>query len=230
MSKFFETKMIAIEQHISHLTAMTAGEDKDVEFDEYYQTRFNMNINIVEVVFGATINLEKNTIKFNRPLPSTAELARLFQLFDEFYTDVEEPIMDKFLESANPSVDSMYVEPCIPVFNKIKVKKVKSAVLEGSAENPFSIVGQMFTRGNLIEMAALAERTRKTLRRNQVIIIGGIALAVAAAATVGICVYNKKKNHDDDIDGIETSDEVADEDVYSDADADDVPVVDLEAV
>ena len=32
------------------------------------------------------------------------------------------------------------------------------------------------------------------------------------AATVGICVYNKKKDHDD-INGIETTDEVTDEDV-----------------
>ena len=228
MSKFFETKMNEIEQSIAHLTAMTAGEDRDVEFDSYYQTRFNMNINIAEIVFGATINLEKNKIRFNHTLPSTEELARLFQLFNEFYTNVEEPIMDKFLASANHSINSMYVEPYIPEFSKIKVKTVKSAVL-GSEENPFSIVELMFTPSNLIEMASLAERTRKIVRRNQAIIIGGIVLAVAAAATVGICVYNKKKDHDD-IDGIETTDEVTDEDVYSDVDADDVPVVDLEAV
>ena len=225
MSKFFETKMAAIGTDINRLTMIAkAGE---VDFDRYYEARQMLNTDIIELVFGATITT-KGKIKFNHSIPSAVVLNQLYQMFNEFYEDVEYPLLDRFFDAFVDMDDSnnieMFADNGIPVFDKVRVKSTKMAILNGCDKQPVSMLNLLFSPAGLMNMAALAESTRKVLRRNQILIIAGIVLTVAAATTAGICIYNHNKKRKEDEEVVESTDD----DYGSAEEIDDAPVVDLE--
>lgn len=225
MSKFFETKMAAIGTNINRLTMIS--KEAKVDFDKYYEVRKMLNTDIIELVFGATITT-KGKIKFNHSIPSAVELNQLYQLFNEFYEDVEDPLLDMFYDEFADRNDAenmeMFADNGIPVFDKVRVKSTKMAILEGGDKQPVSMLNLLFSPAGLVSMAALAESTRKVLRRNQILIIAGIVLTVAAATTAGICIYNHNKKREEDEEVVESTDD----DYGSAEEIDDAPVVDLE--
>lgn len=227
MSKKFEERLAAVTTNIATLRGVAQAQQ--VDFDEYRKARMILNTSIIEVVFGATITGDK--IKFNRPLPDIQELSLLISTFNEFYSTIEVPLMAAFASAAagnDPESDDIPVISNmgdIPTFTKIHVKDVKDAILGGSGYS-FPMISMMFSPVQILEMAGLSENLRKVIRRNQIIIIAGITVAVAAAATVaGVCVYNHNKHKDDEQDDVEDVGGPED-DGYDESD--DVPRVELD--
>lgn len=226
----FDTKMATINQQVEAMKAIAAK--RPLDFDSYRAARVQLNIPILEIIFGAEIDNTK--IKFNKPTPTLGQIGALMKTFNQFYLEVETPVLEDYAkmqaaaakdpQSPNmPTANNGIAD--IPVFEKIKVKDVKAAIV-GQGQYAFPMISNLFTPMQILEMAKVSEDLRKKIKKDQILIIGGITLAVAAAAGVGVYAWNKHKDNDGgDIVAIEVGPDESDES------GDDAPdVVDLDLV
>lgn len=215
MSKKVTEGLTVVEAQIAAVkNFITSGKPS---FRDYIVMRETLNIYIIQVVFGCTVK-SKSKVAFNRPLPTMGELSKLHTMMKEFYETVELPFIEncnmKLEEDVNSTVMPIEMGANIPTFDKIKKKVVVDAMIGGSG----SIMHGLFTPDQLLEMSALAEQLRAKIRRDQIIIIAGITLAVTAAAVTGYCVYRHNHKKDDEVCDV----------VDDDPDIDEIPHVDLD--
>ena len=207
-----------VQTQINNIKGLMASK-QDVPFCDYRVMRETLNVFIIQVVFGCTIK-GQNKVAFNRPLPTMSDLSKLHIMMKDYCDTVENPYIQqcniKLEEDVNSNIMPIETGGVIPKFDKIKKKNVVNAMIGAGAD---CIMHLMFTPDQLLEMSALAEQLRRKIRRDQIIIIAGITLAVTAAAVGGYCAYKHYKN-DDDVD------DIVDDAGYDNID--DIPHVDID--
>ena len=227
MGKRFDEKIKLIEDQIEGIKKMFSS--GPVDYKDYRMARKKLNAPIIELVYGATINDAK--ISFNKSLLSLEELAKLHDILKDLTENIETPFINgcNAALAADVSNNNMPIIPgaTLPQFDKAKKKTVVDGLIGGG---PNSLVKSMFTADQLLDMAASAEVVRKRIRRNQILIIGGIALTVTAVAVgCGVAYHcSKKKKLDETNDMVEDPNGIDDPDSIDDAE--EVPHVDLSEV
>ena len=225
----FDSKLSEVSEAIRVLSSMTTS-GTQVVFDEYRKARIRMNIPALEIIFGASI--DGNKVKYDQPVPSMHELNKLFDIINQFYEQIEKPIMMQFKASAedvNSSVMLPPIEESIPKVKKVNAKNVSAAITGGGGSVPFPMISMMFKPSQIIEMSAMSMDLRKVMMRNKALIVGGAVLGAAAATVTGICVYDhtKKKNNNNNVDQNNDDTPLVDMDDTPLVDMDDTPLVDM---
>lgn len=196
----------------------------------YNMKRAELNMEIVKLCVGGEIvdlkgkNEGKMNIKFNKPLPSKAEVGKVAQILDTFVKKVELPFFAEL--NAEEGMEDMEI-PHTPVaaLEKATNKELKARILgDGYLAYYKQNIGPM----DVYTIAAIGEEARKRANRTKLIVIGGVVLAVTAATVAGVYIYNKKKEENELL-------EVADDDhLEDDVDSDNIDPdeedIDIDAV
>lgn len=235
MSNYTEKRIEEIRTLVTK--EIPAAIDAGISIDEYLtKHRVALNLTIIQAIFGAEFSDPKKEgkdckVKFNHKLADVSELATISHLLDDFIGDIENPFLSPEFESGNG--DDMSIPTCVrsyalPELEKVNNKKVTDYIFGGNA-----ISKMMLTGRDICDLAAVAQKIKKTKVRNTMLLIGGIALVVTGGAVATVCVVNNKKKHNDvdtdtptvDLDG--TDIDVPDVDLDGTSN-DDVPRVELD--
>ena len=240
MSKFTEKR-------IHEIAALTTNEipnaiNNGISREVYDQYRMTLNLTVIQAVFGVEFDRPKKDgkpckIKFNHKVANAGEIATITKLMDDFVSRVENGYISEMMDDADIINDADMIiptreqfVPALPELEKVTNKKIHEYIFgsDGSA----AISKLMISGMDVVEMAAVAEKIKKTKTRNTMLLIGGIALVVTGGAIAGVCINNAKKNkasiNDDDAPVVELDDIDVDTDDMDISNDDDAPVVEFE--
>lgn len=239
--KFFEDRIGKLNGIMAEAGAkinVANGGVPSIGMEEYVNSfRTRLNMVLIELCMGGEFAECKKggyKIKFNHKMMNRTELATLSSLLDRYITGIEIPAVNSWLHSApaaetDPAADMAIPEsrPAgITVIEKINKKKLMAAIMGEGGVAGYSRMYLMVA--DLTVIMANAEKIRKKEKRNMAMIVGGIAIVVAAGVAVGIMIYRKhhKKSLDEEIQ--ESLDDMnVDLDDSDGPEIDDTPHVDL---
>ena len=202
-------------------------------------SRKELNTLLVQAMMGC--ELKDGKAKFNHRLPKRGEVAEICTLITDFIDRVENAIIvglsaPQPADGTDPNAGSDMAVPKMDIkingqvhrvdlIEKVNYKKLKKELFDRDL-----LTVCMMNAGDCLRLAEMAEKARKKDSRNKMLIAGGIVLVLTGAAVAGVVMYNKHKNHEDDL---KVGDEVVDGDIPEIGDGDipeidDVPQVDIE--
>lgn len=177
----------------------------EIETEQDYQARCRipLNILIIEYCFGAECKKPKKDggkcdMKYNHKRPSSEQVAELTKIVDEFVKEVEDP----FLAGLVPEDDDMAIpskdDYAVPTLEKVNKKKIRNYIFGYDGKS--SMTRARIVAADIPAIALLGKDVRKNIKRNRMLLVGGIALVITAGVTTAFVVHNMKKKHNDGID------------------------------
>ena len=202
--------------------------------DQYNAKRADLNAHIIQFAVGGEIielkgkKAGQNTFKFNKGLPTKAQIADVADVVNTFIANVENP----YLLSLNKAdgIDDMdiptgdvYAANVKPL-EKARNKELRAKILgtEGVAYYQMKLSGL-----DVITLAGIGEEARKRANFTTAIIVGGIVVVLAGAGVAGYLIYENKKNKEEEP-AVDTDDIVDVDPDEVDIDPDDAPEVVLD--
>jgi hypothetical protein len=232
MSKYTQKRIAEISALT--MTDIPAAIDNGVSVEEYLNRyRMTLNLTIIQAIFGAEFAIPKKEgknyqVKFKHKLANSEEIAMITRAINDFIANVEAPFLSEnaadVFENADDdmSIPTRVGEaPSIPALEKVNNKKIYEYIFGDEGVSKMILTGM-----DVIELAAVAEKIKKTKNRNTMLLIGGIALVVTGGAIATVCVVKSRKRKNSVEDAIEDVD--IDMDNVPEIDMDDVPVVDMD--
>lgn len=210
---------------------------KNPSVKEYFQQgRLCLNLLLIETMIGAEISVDtgKNAkgdykVKFNRCLPTVAEMAEISNIMADFVKNVEGPFLSKFAAPSGND-DDMAIPPndaSTIRLERVNAKSLKDLIFNGGND---AMTNRMLNAVDCIQLAGIGCELRKKTIRNRVLIAGGIALVVTGGIIVGMNVYkaHKEKCDGDDADAPVVDLDSGDMPELDMTDSADAPVVEID--
>ena len=172
------------------------------DIEEYKKGyRIPINFKILEILLGAEFGESRNRtemkVKYNAQRCTMAQLDRTVKALKSFIDENESPYLSSFVVTQNgvevPGFN--WYTAVVLIDGKVSKKDMKSHLFgyDGKAA-----LCQMFlTELDIVTIAANAEELRKRMTRNEVLLIAGLTLAVAAVG-VGTAMYIKNKKDEEE--------------------------------
>ena len=184
MSKYTKERINEIKKFIDVIKdEINKGISPEVYLNSY---RLPLNLSVIQAIFGTTfINPNKEgksvKIKFNHSLANIEELAELSHILDDFIGNVENPFFNQNNEYNDIDEDIDIPANClinsIPNLEKVNNKKINEYIFGTNSISKMMISGR-----DIYDLAAVAQKIKKTKIRNTMLLVGGIALVITGGA------------------------------------------------
>ena len=201
---------------------------------EYEKIRLQINSVAIEAACGGEIKPARskkggNEVKIllTKKAPSQVQVAEIVGLMEELCYSIEAPYMSSVNEDEETSDLEIPDTTSCSIIDTVSPEKMKKKEMEDLLFGSDGLLYRPISGREIIELAAIADEYRK--KRNRVIAIsvavGGTAILVGTAITLGVIAANKKKESFEDETPVEG--DITADDVPADIDEDDVPCDDV---
>lgn len=166
--------------------------------------RHSLNNALIELTFGCQIDKgdSKTKIKFNKPLPTIADIQRASSILAMYMGQYENSLMQRFTEAEaaagiNPQGVPMNMnilpEDMSGAKRVFMVQKVDNKHLKEMLKQPGVLGSDILTPADILQLSAMGAEARKKHNTKVAIIVGTTIIIVGAATVAGVIIYQKKK-------------------------------------
>lgn len=230
MAKFAEKEMAVIKKLAQEeIPALIAtGVDEKI----YYQKRAELNVHIIQLCVGGEMyelkgkKAGQNGFRFNKSLPTKAQVAELGEIINTFIATVENP----YIQGLNGAdVDDMSIPTNLILNAQVTApEKVTNKTLREKIVGDSSYYQLQLSAIDVMNLAAIGEQARKDANFKTTIIVGASVLVLAGAAVGGYFIYKNYKNKDEEVAEAEVVVDAECDVDPDDVDIDEAPEVELD--